>query len=82
MTESLTREQITEIVGNAEDADIVAILETGASAAQLTEAFQWVEQKGDLGAEVQHPMDGVVARLYEILESEKPGWDTGEPQHD
>lgn len=70
------------IVGPAEDDHIAGILATGATAAQLVEAFSWVEEKGDMGAEVQHPLAGVVARLYEILESEKPAWDSTAPRGD
>jgi hypothetical protein len=76
--QSLHHADVVRIVGRIDDSQIAAILGTGASVEQLVEAMTWVEKKGEMGAEVRHPMDPKVSQLYGILESAKPDWETGE----
>jgi len=71
----LTRDRVVEIVGELEDDRILEIIETGATAEQLTEALAWLSEDEYLGQELQHPPSGVVARLVDILQADEPDWD-------
>lgn len=68
----LTREKIIDIVGPLEDDQIAAILATGASVADVMEAFAWLSEDEYLGNALQRPMSGVVAEVYEILQADEP----------
>jgi hypothetical protein len=68
----LTAEDVRRIVGRIGDDRVTAILAAGATAAQVTEAFTWLTGGDEyLGGELQRPLKGVVAAVYEIL---KPDW--------
>jgi hypothetical protein len=67
-----TREDITRILGELDEARIAAILATGASAAELEEAAAWMAGESDMmGAELERPLAGVVARVCEILATDE-----------
>jgi hypothetical protein len=68
----VTHEEITEIVGQLDDARITQIIATGASAAEVTEAFGWLARNGEMGEELRHSLTGKVARVYEILKRDEP----------
>lgn len=68
----LTREKIIEIVGPLEDDQVAAILATGATDADVMEAFAWLSEDEYLGNVLQRPMRGVVAEVYEILQADEP----------
>ena len=69
----LTREDVVRIVGPLDDFRIARIIGTGATAAQLTEAFEWLAQEDDyLGAELRRPLAGMVAELLAILRADEP----------
>ena len=48
------------------------ILATGASPAEVLEAFTWVTADDQLGTELQHGRHGAVGAVYEILLQEEP----------
>jgi hypothetical protein len=64
---SLTPQDVRDIVGDLDDAKVAAILATGANAEQLEEAMAWASDESDVMGELERPLAGVVARLYEIL---------------
>jgi hypothetical protein len=64
---SLTPQDVREIVGDLDDAKIAAILATGANAEQLEEAMAWAAGESDVMGDLERPLTGVVARLYDIL---------------
>jgi tRNA A58 N-methylase Trm61 len=64
---SLTPKAIRQIVGDLDDAKVTAIFETGANAGQLEEALAWAADESDVMGELERPLQGVVARLYDIL---------------
>ena len=66
------RDKIVEIVGPLDDAVLVRILETEASAAEVLEALTWATADDQIGTELEHAPRGVVARVYEILKQEEP----------
>jgi len=68
----LSRDEIAAIVGPLDDARIAEIIATGATPAELTEAFGWLTRNGEMGAQLRHSLHGTVARLYEILKRDEP----------
>lgn len=70
----LTRDEVVEIIGQVNDAKAAEIILTGATRAELMEAFTWLSEQGDLSAEVQRAPSGVVGRLCEILTADEPEW--------
>lgn len=66
-----TREQIIEIVGHIDDDRIAEIIATGASPAEVTEAFAWLSEDEYLGGELEKPLSGIVEQVYEILSAEE-----------
>ena len=63
-------EEVRKIVGRISDDRLTAILATGATAAQVTEAFTWLTSDEYVAARGQPPLTGVVAEVYEILKTE------------
>jgi hypothetical protein len=64
---SLTPQDVKDIVGDLDDAKIAVILATGANAEQLEEAMAWAAGESDVMGDLERPLSGVVARLYDIL---------------
>lgn len=65
----LSYEDVTAIVGSL-DPDVVArIIATGATAADVLEAFTWFNSEEALGPDPQHHASGAVALIYGILVS-------------
>ena len=48
------------------------IVETGATPAEVLEAFTWATADDQIGTELEHGARGAVARVYEILKREEP----------
>lgn len=68
--------EIVAIVGPLDDALLVEILTTGASAAEVLEAYTWASADDQIGTELERGPHGAVAQVYEILKREEP--DTSE----
>ena len=64
---SLTPQDARDIVGDLDDAKIAAVLATGANAEQLEQAMVWASGESDLMGDLERPLAGVVAQLYDIL---------------
>ncbi len=64
-----TASEIIEIVGRLDDGVVARILATGATPAEVLEAFTWVSADDQLGTELQHGRHGAV---YDILLQEEP----------
>jgi hypothetical protein len=67
-----TAGDIVGILGPVEDAVMVEILEAGATAAEVLEAFTWVNADDQIGTELERGPRGAVLRVYEILRREEP----------
>ena len=67
-----TAAEIKEIVGPLDDAVLMRIVETEATAAEVLEAYTWAAADHQIGTELEHRPRGVVARVYEILKREEP----------
>jgi hypothetical protein len=71
-TRSATASEIIEIVGHLEDGVIARILATGASPAEVLEAFTWATADDQIGTELRHTRHGITGEVYEILMQEDP----------
>jgi hypothetical protein len=67
-----TAAEIIEIVGPLDDAAVMRIVETEATAAEVLEAYTWATTDDQIGTELERGPRGVVARVYEILKNEEP----------
>jgi len=67
-----TASEIAEIVGPLDAAAMLEILQTSATAAEVLEAFTWVNADDQIGTETEHAPRGAVARVCEILERLQP----------
>ncbi len=71
-----TMSEIRQMVGDVEAAKLEAILATGATPGQIEEAMAWASGESDvMGGELERPLSGPVAAVYEILASELPPLD-------
>jgi hypothetical protein len=64
--------QIRRMVGDVDDAVVSSIERTGASAAEVLQAVQWLRGAGGLEDEAGHEPHGAVKAVYEILQAEEP----------
>ena len=68
-----TLREIRDIVGDVDAAKLEAILETGASAAEVEQAVVWAAGASDvMGGDLERPLSGRVAAVYGILMTEAP----------
>lgn len=70
LIEPATASEVRAIVGLLDDTVIARILATGASAAEVLEAYTWFTADDQLGTELERTCRGRVAQVYEILEDE------------
>lgn len=68
-TRSITAQDVRDIVGDLDDTKVAALLATGANPEELEEARAWASGESDVMGELERPLEGVVARLYDILTS-------------
>lgn len=74
MTTTLTRDDVTEILGRGDDLRVTEIIATGATSAEVIEAKRWVAgDKRTLGDD-QPLRVSVVTRVCDILRAEEPEW--------
>ena len=76
----VTHDQILEIVGRINDTRIAEIIATGATPAQVTEAFAWLSEDEYLGGELEKPLSGTVQQVYDILRADEPEWEEDVPR--
>ncbi len=62
-----TGAEVRQILGSIDDEQVMAILATGATAAEVMEAFEWFSGDDRLGTDLEHTQRGRVAAVYEIL---------------
>jgi hypothetical protein len=60
-------EEIRRIVGDFDAAIVTSIRETGATAAEVIEAYTWFSADDQLGSELGRTRSGPVGAVYEIL---------------
>lgn len=77
---ALTRSQIVAVLGPVDDTLLAEIAATGASRAELMEAYGWVTNDEALVNE-GHPLPaGRVATLVEVLQAAEESEDFSEPR--
>lgn len=64
-----------ELRDRVEDAKITAIVETGASLAEIEQALVWASGDSEIGKDAAHPLEGAVARVYDILTADRNSGD-------
>jgi hypothetical protein len=67
-----TAREIIAILGPLDDAVLLQIEETGATAAEVLEALTWAEADDQIGTALERGPRGAAARVYDILKSEEP----------
>lgn len=69
----LTHDQITAVIGEVDDQTATDIIKTGATVEELLEAFEWASGSGEaaVGEELERPIEGVVAEVFDILTAER-----------
>jgi hypothetical protein len=67
-----TASDIVAICGHLDDGVIARILATGATAAEVLEAFTWYSADDQIGTELLRGRRGTVDRVYDILVGEDP----------
>jgi hypothetical protein len=70
--QSATASEIIEIVGHLDDGVVARILATGATPAEVLEAFTWATADDQIATELRHGRSGVAGEVYEILMQEEP----------
>lgn len=71
MTSDLTAPMVRQMCGDIADWKLEAILETGASAAELERALAVAEGVGDAVADRGSDLTGVTGHLYDLLIAER-----------
>jgi len=70
-----TAQEIVQTLGPLDDDVVIEIIATGATAAEVLEAFTWVNADDQIGTETEHGPRGVVNLVCEILRREEPAPD-------
>jgi hypothetical protein len=63
--------QIREILGPVDDEVVIDIVNAGATAAEVSEAFEWLNDDDYMGAELNRSMNKNVQRVYDILRNDR-----------
>jgi hypothetical protein len=72
VAQPVTATEIVAICGSLDDDFIAAIAATGATAAEVPEAFTWYSSDDQIGTELQHGLRGNVRTVFEILMRDEP----------
>lgn len=67
-----TAAEIVEIAGPLDDAVLMRIVETEATAAEVLEAYTRATADDQIGTELERAPSGAIARIYKILKDEEP----------
>ena len=67
-----TGSEVVAICGHLDDGVIARIIATGATPAEVLEAFTWFSADDQIGTELRHTRHGVAGEVYEILMQEEP----------
>ncbi len=72
---TMTREDVTAVLGPVDDTVIVEVLAIGATREELEEAFAWLNADDVLGRQLRRQPSGRVAELCEMLERQQQEMD-------
>lgn len=71
MKPGITRDEIVRLFGELTDQQILEILDSGASQQDLELAAAYAAQQDDVMGELEKPLSGAAAEIYEIVMSEQ-----------
>lgn len=71
----LTADAVRKIAGQLDEGQVIEILKTGASEAELVEAFEWLYSDDALAKSRHHAPDSRVALLRDILNRQETAID-------
>lgn len=77
VVQAATASEIVAICGHLDDGVVARIVATGATPAEVLEAFTWFSADDQIGTELQHGRTGAVGAVYDILLEEEPEPDEG-----
>lgn len=69
---NLSAEEVQQVAGPLDNAVVARIIATGATAAELLEAYQWLMADDHIPDGPGRPLSGRVREIYEMLEAELP----------
>lgn len=69
---ALSAAEVQQIAGPLDSAVVARIIATGATAAELLEAYQWLMADDHIVDGPGRPLSGRVREIYEMLEAELP----------
>ena len=67
MSEAVTHDDVVHLFGEISDHTIVEILEVKPSYRELEEVAMRLAQQNDVMGELERPLEGAAARVYDIL---------------
>lgn len=67
----LSHDDLVALVGDLDDALIAAILAMGPTAEEIEEALACAADEDDVMAELERPLSGNAAKIYEILTADQ-----------
>jgi hypothetical protein len=68
---TVSRNDLERLLGDIEDAKLIAILALEPTLAEVEEAAIWTAGDGDVLAKSGHPLTGVVANIVDILTADE-----------
>jgi hypothetical protein len=68
---SMSVKEVTDVLGPVDEVLVADIVATGATSAELAEAWAWVNSDEALVGEGRHLPSGRVARLIDLLEPDE-----------
>ena len=69
--DQITHDEISQMVGDLEDAKVAAIMAIGPTVEELEEAIAWAEAESDVMGKLEKPLNAVASQVYEILMTRK-----------
>jgi hypothetical protein len=75
MTKPVTPEETRQVLGPLDDDIVCAIIDTGATFAEVTEAYAWLTMDDPLAKQLRHGIEGRVAALCDLLAPQFEGED-------
>jgi hypothetical protein len=67
----LTHDEIARMAGHLDDTAVAAIFAMSPTAEELAEALAWAEGEDDVMGEMEVPLTGKVAQIYDILTADE-----------
>lgn len=72
---SLSKEEVTRLLGDISDHMIVEIIASGATEPELIEVAAHLARETDVMGELERPLTGRALRIYDMLRREEDKWE-------